>query len=141
MLVQPYLCFEGHCEEALDFYGRALGAEVLMLMRYKDSPEPCPDGMVPPGSDEKVMHAAFRIGESTLMATDGRCSGQPDFRGFSQSLTVADETEATRVFTALGDGGTVTMPLGRTFFAPCFGMVTDKFGLSWMVIAAGEMSC
>ena len=134
MLVQSYLFFEGRCEEALDFYRRALGAEVDMVMRYKDSPDPCPEGMIPPGAEEKVMHASFRIGESTLMASDGRCSGQPAFQGVAQSLTVADEAEADRVFAALGDGGTVIMPLGKTFFSPRFGMVTDRFGVSWMVI-------
>jgi PhnB protein len=134
MLVQPYLFFEGRCEEALDFYRRTLGAEVDMLMRYKDSPDPCPEGMIPPGAGDKVMHASFRIGESTLMASDGRCSGQPAFQGFSQSLTVADEAEADRVFAALGDGGVVVMPLGKTFFSPRFGMVADRFGVSWMVI-------
>ncbi|HEY0834074.1 MAG TPA: VOC family protein [Azospirillum sp.] len=134
MLVQPYLFFEGRCEEALDFYRRTLGAEVLMLMRYKDSPETCAAGMIPPGAEDKVMHASVRIGETTVMASDGRCSGQTGFQGFSLSLTVADEAEADRVFAALGDGGTVFMPLGKTFFSPRFGMVADRFGVSWMII-------
>ncbi|WP_207483394.1 VOC family protein [Arenibaculum pallidiluteum] len=134
MLVQPYLFFEGRAEEALDFYRRVLGAEVTELMRFKDAPEPCPDGAIPPGSEAKVMHAAMRIGESTVLVSDGRCAGKASFEGFSLTLQAKDEAEAGRVFAALGDGGTVVMPLGRTFFAPCFGMVADRFGLTWMVI-------
>ena len=135
MQVQPYLFFDGRCEEALEFYKRALGAEVQMLMRFKDSPEPCESGKTPPG--EKVMHASFRIGETTLMASDGHCAGQPRFQGFSLSLTVANPTEADRVFAALSEGGQVQMPLAKTFFSPRFGMVADRFGISWMVIVAG----
>jgi PhnB protein len=134
MLIQPYLFFEGRCEEAIEFYRRALGAEVEMLMRIKDSPDPYPPGMIPPGSGEKVMHVSFRIGDTTLMASDGACSGKPAFQGFSLSHTVKDAAEADRVFAALSDGGKVTMPLGKTFFAPRFGMVADRFGVSWMVI-------
>jgi PhnB protein len=105
-----------------------------MLMRYKDSPEPPPPGMVPPGSENKVMHSSLRIGETTVMASDGECQGKPSFQGFSLSLTVANEAEADRVFAALSDGGQVQMPLGKTFFSPRFGMVADRFGVSWMVI-------
>jgi PhnB protein len=131
--VQPYLFFDGRCEEALEFYKRALGAEVAMLMRFKESPEPA---MNPPDAGDKVMHASFRIGDTTVMASDGRCQGQPSFQGFSLSLTVADEAEAERRFAALADGGQVQMPLSRTFFSPKFGMVADRFGVSWMIIVA-----
>jgi PhnB protein len=107
MLVQPYLFFEGRCEEAIAFYQRTLGAEVTMLMRFKDSPDPPPPGMVPPGSEDKVMHASLRIGETTVMASDGRCAGQPRFGGISLSLSVPDAAEADRLFAALGGGGQV----------------------------------
>ena len=134
MNVQPYLFFDGRCEEALEFYGSALGAEVTMLMRNNESPEPPPPGMVPPGSEKKILHASFRIGETTLMASDGHCQGKPEFKGFSLSITVASEAEADRVFAALGNGGQVQMPLSKTFFSPRFGMVADRFGVGWMVI-------
>ena len=133
MQVQPYLFFEGRCEEALAFYRGALGAEVTMLMRFKESPDP---GMVAPGTGDKVMHASFRIGETTVMASDGRCQGPPSFQGFALSLTVPNEAEAERLFGALGDGGQVQMPLTKTFFSPRFGMVADRFGVSWMVYVA-----
>jgi PhnB protein len=136
MHVQPYLFFEGRCEEALEFYKSVLGAEVAMLMRYKESPDAPPPGMIPPGSDDKVMHASFRVGDTTLMASDGGCSGKPTFQGTSLSLTVADAAEADRVFAALADGGQVQMPLMQTFFSPRFGMVADRFGVSWMIIVA-----
>ncbi|MGH8635596.1 MAG: VOC family protein [Burkholderiales bacterium] len=133
--IQPYLMFEGRTEEALEFYRKALGAEVQMLMRYKESPEPakCPDGSAPPG--EKVMHSAVKIGDSLLMASDGFCTGKPSFAGFSLSYPAKDEADAKRRFDALAAGGKVQMPLSETFFAKAFGMVADKFGLSWMVIA------
>jgi PhnB protein len=105
-----------------------------MMMRYSDSPEPPPPGMIPPGSENKVMHAAIRIGDSVMMASDGMCSGKAGFEGFSLSLGVAHESEARRFFDALSDGGQVQMPLDKTFFSPCFGMVTDRFGVSWMII-------
>jgi PhnB protein len=130
MQVQPYLMYEGRCEEALAFYRGALGAEVTMLMRFKESPDP---SMVPPGAGDKVMHASFRIGETTVLASDGRCEGRPSFQGFSLSLTVPNEAEAERLFGALGDGGQVQMPLTKTFFSARFGMVADRFGVSWMV--------
>ena len=136
MVVQPYLFFDGRCEEALDFYTSALGAEVTMAMRFQDAPDPPPPGMLPPSSEGKIMHASFRLGETTVMASDGRCGGQLEFKGFSLSLTVASEEEADRVFGALAEGGHVHMPLGTTFFAPRFGMVADRFGVSWMVIVA-----
>ena len=134
MLVQPYLFFEGRCEEALDFYRRALGAEVTMMMRFKEAPEQPPPGTVPPGSENKVMHAAFRIGETTVMASDGHCQQKASFQGFSLSISVNDEATADRLFAALADGGQVRMPLGKTFFSPKFGMVADRFGVGWMVI-------
>ena len=131
--VQPYLFFDGRCEEAIEFYKSALGAKVDMLMRFKDNPDPQP-GMCPPGSDDKVMHAALRIGDAVVMASDGMAGGKPEFKGFSLSVNAADAAEADRLFAALGKGGSVTMPLGKTFFSPRFGMVTDKFGVGWMVI-------
>ena len=130
-LVQPYLFFGGRCEEALEFYRGALGAEVEMLMRFKESPEPQPK--MPDCFEEKVMHASFRIGETTVMASDGMCDGEPNFEGFSLSITVPDEAEADRVFAALSEGGLVSMPLEKTFWAPKFGMLEDRFGVGWMV--------
>jgi PhnB protein len=133
MIVQNYLNFDGRCEEAIEFYKRALGAEVTILMRNRESPEPLPPGMRKPGSEDKVLHASLRIGETTVMASDGPCRGSPSFAGFCLSVTVADATEADRVYADLADGGTVQMPLGKTFFSPRFGMVADRFGITWMV--------
>jgi PhnB protein len=133
MQVQPYLFFEGRCEEALEFYRRALGAEVTALMRSKDSPDP---EMTIPGAEDKVIHAVLRIGETTLLASDGRCQGSASFQGFALSLTVPSETEAERLFAAVGEGGRVLMPLTKTFFSPSFGMVADRFGVSWMIYVA-----
>ncbi len=134
--VQPYLFFNGRCEEAIEFYRQALGAEVEMLMRFKDSPEPPQPGMHPPGSENKVMHANFRVGDTQIMASDGRCMGKPNFDGFALSITVPNEAEADRRFAALADGGKVQMPLARTFFSPRFGMVTDRFGVLLMILVA-----
>lgn len=134
MLIQPYLFFEGRCEEAIEFYKHALGAKVEMLMRYKDSPEPPKPGMCPPNSANKVMHACVRIGDTAIMASDGLCTEKQSFEGFSLSLTVKDNAKATRLFAALQDGGKVCMPLSKTFFSPSFGMVNDRFGVSWMII-------
>jgi len=134
MQVQPYLFFDGRCEEALEFYRRALRAEVTMLMRFKDSPEPQPPGMIPPGSENKVMHASMRIGETTVNASDGECGGKPSFEGFALSLDAANEAEADKLFAALSEGGQVKLPLTKTFFSPRFGMVADRFGITWMVI-------
>ena len=136
MLVQPYLNFDGRTEEALDFYRRALGAEVTMLVRFKDNPEPPAPGMVPPGAENKVMHASFRIGNSIVLASDSHCTGRASFHGFSLSLTVRDEAEAKRCFTALVEGGQVQMPLAKTFFSPSFGILADRFGVCWMVYVA-----
>ena len=134
MQVQPYLFFEGRTEEAIEFYRSALDAQVDMLMRFKESPEPPKPGMVPPGSENKVMHASFRVGDTIVMASDGNCTGKPNFQGFSLSITVPDEAAAERTFAALGKGGQVHLPLTKTFFSPRFGMVADRFGVSWMVI-------
>jgi PhnB protein len=133
MHIQPYLFFDGRCEEALEFYRGAVGAEVIMLMRMKDSPEPPPPGTVPPGAENKIMHASLRIGDTTVNASDGRCRGMPKFQGFSLSLWAPTEEEAERLFSRLGEGGQVQMPMEKTFFSPCFGMVADRFGVSWMV--------
>ena len=137
--VQPYLFFDGKCEEALDFYKSALGAKVEMMMRFKDSPEPVPAGMCAPGSENKVMHAAFHIGNTLVMASDGMAGGKPEFKGFSLSVNAPDEKEADSLFAALGKGGKVVMPLAKTFYSPRFGMVTDKFGVGWMVIVPQKM--
>jgi len=135
-LVQPYLFFNGRCEEAIEFYRRALDAEVNLLMRFKDSPEPPGAGMVPPGSENKVMHANLRIAGTTVLVSDGRCDGVQKFDGFALTLTVTDEATADRYFSALADGGTVNMPMAKTFFSPRFGMLDDRFGVHWMVYVA-----
>lgn len=132
-LVQPYLFFNGRCEEAVGFYRQAIGAEVELMLRFKDSPEPCQPGMVAPGFEDKIMHTSFRVGATTLMASDGCGPGQTNFQGFSLSLAVATEAEADRVFAALADGGQVRMPLARTFWSPRFGMLEDRFGVCWMI--------
>ena len=131
MQVEPYLFFEGRCAEAVEFYRKALGAEVLALLRFRDSPDP---QMVQPGMEDKVMHAFLRIGDTMVMASDGRGEGTPTFRGFALSLSAADAPQAASLFGALTDGGQVTMPMTETFFAHRFGMVTDRFGVGWMVI-------
>ena len=137
--VQPYLFFDGRCEEALEFYKSALGAKVDMMLRFKDSPDPVPVGQCGPNSGDKVMHSAFRIGETLIMASDGMAGGKPEFKGFSLSVNARDEADADRIFAALGKGGHVQMPLGKTFFSPRFGMVADKFGVGWMVIVPGNV--
>ncbi len=130
--IQPYLFFAGRCEEAIEFYHKALGAQVEMLMRHKDSPDPPPPDMLQPGFEDKVMHATLRIGGAILMASDG-CDDKARFDGFRLSLALATEDEARRAFAGLSDGGQVLMPLTKTFWSPCFGMVTDRFGVGWMV--------
>ncbi len=134
MQVQPYLFFDGRCEEALEFYKKALGIKVEMLMRFSESPDPVPAGMIPPGAEKKVMHSAFRVGDTLVMASDGNCGNKPSFQGFSLSVDAKDEADADRLFAALVDGGKVQMPLAKTFFSPRFGMLTDRFGVGWMVI-------
>jgi PhnB protein len=133
MQVQPYLMFEGRCQEAAEFYRKALGAEVTMLKRFKESPDTY---MCAPGTEDKVMHMSFRIGETTLLASDGRCTGRPNFQAISLSLTAPDDAEAERLFASLADGGQVQMPLAKTFFSSRFGMVVDRFGVPWMIIVA-----
>jgi PhnB protein len=131
-IIQPYLFFQGRCEEALEFYRAAIGAEIEMLMRFKEAPDPPPADMLAPGYEEKIMHSSFRVGESVVMASDG-CGDSPAMVGFSLSLNVPDEAAARKAFDALADGGSVTMPLDKTFWSPCFGMLTDRFGVGWMV--------
>jgi PhnB protein len=133
MQLEPYLFFEGRCEEAIEFYRAALGAQVEAVIRYKDAPggEPCGPDVKP----EAIMHARIRVGDTALMASDGACSGNAQFQGFSLSVTAAGDAEAKRVFDALAQGGEVRMPLAPTFFATSFGIVADKFGVSWMVYA------
>lgn len=134
-VVQPYLAFEGRAEEAAEFYVKVLGAKVEMLMRFDDSPEPMPEGMVPPGSGRKVMHMALRIGETLVMGSDGSCTGTSKFGGISLAHTVDSEADAERVFDQLAAGGRVEMPLAKTFFAAKFGTLVDRFGVGWMVLA------
>jgi PhnB protein len=130
--ITPYLTFGGRCEEALEFYRKALGAEIEMLMRFNESPEPPPPGMLQPGFEKKIMHASIRVRGAPLMASDG-CNDQSKFDGFRLSLALPNEADARRAFDALADGGSVQMPITKTFWSPCFGMVTDRFGLGWMV--------
>jgi len=137
-VIQPYLFFNGCCEAAVTFYQQAIGAQVEIMMRFKDSPEPPPTGTVPPGYENKIMHTSFRVGDSLVMASDGCADGKANFQGFSLSLTVPDEVEADRVFAALSAGGQVQMPLGKTFWSPRFGMLTDRFGLGWMISVVGN---
>ena len=132
MKVEPYLMFEGRIEEALQFYQQKLGAKVEAIIRYKENPEPKYN---PPGSGEKVMHSLFRIGDAQIMASDGNCTGKPGFQGFALTLNAANTAEANQRFDALAEGGKVQMPIGETFFAKSFGMVADRFGVHWMVIA------
>jgi PhnB protein len=134
MQVQPYLFFEGRTEEALNFYKNKLGAEVTMLMRFNEAPQPPKDGQLPPGMEDKVMHASFRLGDTTLMASDGPTGGQQRFQNFALSISARNEAEAEKMFDGLADGGKVKQPLTKTFFSPRFGMVDDRFGVSWMVI-------
>ena len=132
MQIEPYLFFEGRTEEALQFYQQKLGAQVDAIIRYKENPEPKYN---PPGSDEKVMHSLFRIGDTKVMASDGNCAGKPSFQGFALTLNASSPAEAEQRFNALAEGGKVQMPLGETFFAERFGMVADRFGVSWMVLS------
>lgn len=138
MQVQAHLNFNGRCEEAVEFYRKALGAEVLMLMHFKDAPPSPSSGTVPPGAENKVMHTSFRIGDTVVMASDGHCQGGQKFEGFSLALNTASEAEAERLFKGLADGGQVQVPLAPTFWSPKFGMLTDRFGVPWMVNVSGE---
>jgi PhnB protein len=134
MQISPYLNFDGRCDEAIEFYRKAIGAEVTMLMRFKDSPMAAEPGMLTPGSENKVMHASLKIGDSDVMASDARWQGKGGFQGVTLSLSVATEADAKRLFDALADGGQVQMPLAKTFFSPLFGMLADRFGVAWMVL-------
>jgi PhnB protein len=131
MNVQPYLFFDGRAEEAIEFYKKAIGAQVEMMMRWKDSPE---KGGCTPQNENKVMHASVKVGDVVVMASDGRCEGKPDFKGFALALTAKTEAEADKLFDVLSAGGQVQMPLARTFFSPKFGMCADKFGVGWMIM-------
>ncbi|MGB7075556.1 MAG: VOC family protein [Xanthobacteraceae bacterium] len=131
MKVQPYLSFAGRCDEAIEFYKKAIGAKVEMLMRFKEAPD---QSMVSPGNADKVMHAALRAGDTMLLMSDGRCTGDANFHGIALALSVATEVDADRIFGALSEGGKVNMPLTKTFFSPRFGMLADKFGVGWMVL-------
>jgi len=133
MHVQSYLNFDGRCEEALEFYKKALGAKIDMLMRFKDAPD---KSMITPGSENKVMHSQIQVGDTTLFMSDGRCTGNANFHGIALSISTASEAEANKIFSALADGGQVQMPLSKTFFSPHFGMLSDKFGVGWMIIVA-----
>jgi PhnB protein len=132
MSVQSYLFFDGKCEEALEFYKGAIGAKVDMLMRYKESPDP---SQMPPNSADKVMHCAFKVGDTQILASDGHCAGKPSFQGFGLALNAKNDAEAEKLFGALEKGGQVLQPLTKTFFASKFGMVADRFGVMWMVMA------
>jgi PhnB protein len=134
--IQPYIFFNGSCEQAIEFYRQALGAKVDMMIRFKESPEPPSPGTVPPGFENKIMHACFRIGQTTIMASDGDSADKAKFQGFSLSLSVPNEADADRAFQALSDDGKVKMPLSKTFFSPRFGMLEDRFGIGWMISVA-----
>jgi PhnB protein len=133
MQVEPYLNFDGHCEEALEFYKKALGAKVDMLMRFKDAPD---QSMITPGNADNVMHSRIHIGDTAVLMSDGRCTGKTNFHGIALAISVKSEAEAENTFAALADGGQVQMPLGKTFFSPRFGMLADKFGVGWMIVTA-----
>ena len=138
MHVQPYVFFEGRCQEAIAFYEKAIGAKPGMVMRYKENPEGCPPGINNP---ELVMHASFTVGRTQIMAADGYGSGTPKFEGFSLTLTADSDSDAARLFAALSEGGNVLQPIITTFFASSFGMVADKFGVSWMILAGNNTDC
>jgi len=139
MLVQPYLFFDGKCEEALNYYKSKLGAKVDMMMRFKESPEPASMQGLPANAGDKIMHSSFHIGDTMLMASDGMCGGKPNFQGLSLSIAVDDDATAERLFNALKADGQAQMPMSETFFASRFGVVADKFGVSWMIIHGKEM--
>jgi PhnB protein len=142
MQVQPYLIFNGRCEEAIEFYKKALGAKVEMLMRFSDNPEPpsASSGCVA-ADPNKIMHSCFRIGDTAIMASDGMTQGgNPEFKGFSLTINAKDEADSKRLFGALAEGGQVHQPLVRTFFSPSFGIVADRFGVGWMVIVEQQQA-
>jgi len=134
--IQPYIFFNGSCEQAMEFYRKALGAEIDRMIRFKESPEPSSPGAIPPGFENKIMHACFHVGQTAIMASDGNSPDKASFQGFSLSLSVPTEAEADRAFHALANEGQVKMPLTKTFFSPRFGMVEDRFGIGWMISVA-----
>jgi len=137
MQVQPYLFFDGRCEEALEFYKKTLGAKVEMMMRFKENPDKDKNPNCMPADDNKIMHAAFKVGDTMVMGSDGMAAGgKPEFKGFSLTVSAKDDAEAEKTFAALSDGGKVEMPLTKTFFSSKFGMLNDKFGIGWMVLVA-----
>lgn len=138
MFIESYLFFEGRCDEAIAFYGEVVGAKVGALMRYRENPEGGEQCGPAPECGDKVMHATLRIGDTTVMLSDGLCTGTPNFQGFALTLVLQDEVEAARIFNAFAEGGVIKMPLGRTFWSPCFGMVADKFGITWMIMVVSE---
>jgi PhnB protein len=131
MQVQPYLFFDGRCEEAIEFYKKTIGAQIEMLMRWKDNPD---KSVCTPANENKVMHATVKVGDATLLASDGRCENKPDFKGFALTISAKTEAEADKIFDGLANGGQVQMPMTKTFFSPKFGMCADKFGVGWMVL-------
>lgn len=133
MQIQPYLSFEGRCDEAIEFYKKAIGAKVDMLMRFKEAPD---QSMVTPESKDKVMHAALRAGDTQLLMSDGRCTGSANFNGVALALSAATDADAERIFNALAEGGKVNMPMTKTFFSSKFGMLADRFGVGWMILVA-----
>lgn len=137
-VLQPYLFFNGRCDEAIEFYQSAIGARLEMRMRFSEAPTPMPPGTLPAGFENKVMHAALRIGNHTLLASDG-CGEANSFNGFSLSLLTETEAEARHTFDALSLGGEVTLPISSTFWSGCFGMLRDRFGVSWMVGVVPEV--
>lgn len=139
MKIEPYLFFDGRAEEAIEFYKKAVGAQVTALMRFKDNPDSGPGCQPPAGSENKIMHANIKIGESVVMVSDGQCQGKMKFDGFSLSLNAANPDEAKKLFKAISDGGQVMMPMDKTFFSPAFGMAQDRFGVTWMVIVPVPM--
>lgn len=130
MQIQPYVFFDGRCEEALEFYQQSVGAEIGMLLRYRDNPDPSTN---PPGAEDNIMHGEMRIGESTVLVSDGHCGGSPTFEGFALTLIAKSVEESERLYKALEEGGQVLVPLGKSFFSPSFGMLTDQFGVMWLV--------
>lgn len=139
MHIEPYLQFDGRAEEAAEFYQKAVGAKVEMLLRFSQAPDQPPPGMLPPDSGNKVMHMQLRVGSTALLGSDGACGGKPGFGGVDLALQVATPEEARRMFDGLSQGGAVRMALGKTFFSDAYGIVTDKFGVGWMIVAPGAM--
>lgn len=134
MRIEPYLFFHGRSEEAAAFYARALNAELHFAMRFSEAPEAPPPGTVPPGHEDRIMHAELRIGQTTVMISDGGCRDTASFDGFALAISFPDTAEAARRFEALADGGEITMAFGPSFFSPGFGMLRDRFGVNWTVV-------